>query len=199
MGDALCNRFAPPEWRQWDERWHRREVDLASAQREMWRMVHTTPDAFNAAIDELGVLRPGLTDLLDAAEAADIPVVIASGGFEYYIRRLLAAHLHRFAAIYANEMRLVDGGIEVNFPHVGHVSCAADAVCKGAVIDAYEGPVIFCGDGSSDRCALGKADTLFVVEGSRLEARAREEGVACTPFSDFRSVIFALRQAEEAV
>lgn len=193
MGDALCNRFAPPEWREWDERWHRRELDLASAQRQMWRMVQTTPEAFDAAIDELGVLRPGLSELLDAAEAADIPVVIASGGFEYYIRRLLAAHLHRFTAIYANEMRPYSGGVEVGFPHVGHFSCGADAVCKGAVIDAYEGRVIFCGDGSSDRCALGKADTLFVVGGSRLELRAREVGVTYTPFSDFRSVIPTLQ------
>ena len=31
VGDAVCDRFAPPQWKLIDERWTRREISLPEA------------------------------------------------------------------------------------------------------------------------------------------------------------------------
>jgi 2-hydroxy-3-keto-5-methylthiopentenyl-1-phosphate phosphatase len=47
-------------------------------------------------------------------------------------------------------------------------------------------PVIFIGDGLSDRFALERADLIFAKR--QLLAFCREKGVSCHPFETFRDV-----------
>jgi 2-hydroxy-3-keto-5-methylthiopentenyl-1-phosphate phosphatase len=49
--------------------------------------------------------------------------------------------------------------------------------------------VIFIGDGLSDFQAVGKADYLFVIDGSKLAVKSREEGIQHEEIVDFSQVI----------
>jgi 2-hydroxy-3-keto-5-methylthiopentenyl-1-phosphate phosphatase len=190
IGDELCDRFAPAAWREIDAAWVRNEISLPEAQRQMWGLARAERPEALAHARAIGHLRPGLDALLAAAEQAGAVVWLASGGFDFYIEALLGPRLDGFARRYFNTTRFIDGKIEVDFPHAG-LACGRCAVCKGKVCDearAGGGPVVFIGDGSSDRCAIGRADRLFAVRGSMLESVCAERGAACVPFDDLSEV-----------
>jgi 2,3-diketo-5-methylthio-1-phosphopentane phosphatase len=191
VGDELCERFAPAEWADIDARWLAGELSLDEAQRQMWRLVRADAPSLLRFAVEIGPLRPGLDALLEHAASVGAPATLASGGFRFYIDAILGARLGRFDAVYANEAALERGGVEVHFPHKSTLGCARCAVCKGRVCDAVRrgGPVLFVGDGASDRCAIGKADLLFAIAGSRLEAEARAAGALTAAITRLDEVI----------
>jgi len=196
VGDAVCDRLAPPGWRDIDERWARREISLPEAQRQMWALVRATRDEALAAARAAGHLRPGLPSLLDAADARGVPVWLASGGFDFYIEPILGPLLGRFARAWYNAARFDGDRLAVEFPHE-ELACGSCAVCKGKVCDraraAGAGAVIFVGDGHSDRCVVGRADAVAAVRGSHLARWCREHGVAATEFERLDELVGLLR------
>ncbi len=38
IGDEVCDRFAPPEWRDFDHLWVKNEISLPEAQKKMWAL-----------------------------------------------------------------------------------------------------------------------------------------------------------------
>ncbi len=190
IGDEICDRFAPAAWRDIDAAWVRNEISLPDAQRKMWGLARAERPEALAYAREVGHLRPGLDALMATARRAGATMWLASGGFDFYIVALLGARLDAFERRYFNATRFVDGRIEVDFPH-GELACGRCAVCKGKVCDAARATgrtTIFVGDGSSDRCAIGRADRLFAVRGSLLAGACDERGVAYVPFDDFGEI-----------
>ena len=194
IGDEICDRFAPPVWRDIDAAWVRNEISLPEAQRRMWSLARAERPEALAYARQVGHLRPGLDGLFAAARQAGATLWLASGGFDFYIEALLGGRLGAFERSYFNATRFIDGRIEIDFPH-GELACGRCAVCKGKVCDAARAtgrPTIFVGDGSSDRCAIGRADRIFAVRGSLLARSCEERGVAHVPFDDFAEVAATL-------
>jgi len=186
IGDEVCNRFAPPVWRDIDAEWVRNEISLPEAQRRMWSLARCTRDEAVAFGREVGTLRPGLDGFLDAAAQAGARLWLASGGFDFYIEAILGDRMARFERTFFNRTRFAAGSIELAF-HEG-LSCDKCAVCKGRVCEtarAEGARVLFVGDGASDRCAIGKADELFAVAGSLLARGCEARGVDYRPFTTF--------------
>jgi 2,3-diketo-5-methylthio-1-phosphopentane phosphatase len=170
IGDEVCDHFAPPAWRDIDARWVRGELSLPEAQRLMWALARAERAQAIAYAREVGVLRPGLDQLIERVAGAGGELWLASGGFDFYIEALLDGRLPCFARAYFNRARFDQNRIEVSFPH-SELACTRCAVCKGAVCDqarARAERVIFVGDGASDRCAVGRADEIFAVRSSHL-------------------------------
>ncbi len=190
IGDELCERFAPAEWRVIDEQWVRGELSLPEAQRRMWALARAERAEAVDYCRQVGALRPGLDALIDRVAARGGEVWLASGGFDFYIEALLGERLARFSQAFFNAARFVDGRIEIAFPHED-LACDQVAVCKGLICDrarAHGEQVIFVGDGASDRCAIGHADRLFAVAGGLL-ARACPEA---EQFDTFDQVLHTL-------
>jgi len=191
IGDEICERFAPPTWRDIDAAWIRNEISLPEAQRRMWALARARRDEAVAYAREVGQAREGLEALIARVRDAGGALWLASGGFDFYIEALLGERLGRFERAFMNRAEFVasdDGGrIEVSFPHAGtDLACARCAVCKGAICALARREaerVIFVGDGSSDRCALGRADRVWAVAGGILERHARGVGAEVTTFT----------------
>jgi 2-hydroxy-3-keto-5-methylthiopentenyl-1-phosphate phosphatase len=194
IGDEICDRFAPPAWRDIDAAWVRNEISLPEAQRRMWGLARAARPEALAYAREIGHLRPGLDALVAAVERAGASLWLASGGFDFYIEALLGERLGAFQRRYFNTTRFVDGRIEVDFPHAD-LACGRCAVCKGRVCDAARasgGATVFIGDGASDRCAIGRADRIFAVRGSLLERACAERGCDYVAFDDFGEIAVRL-------
>jgi 2,3-diketo-5-methylthio-1-phosphopentane phosphatase len=197
IGDEICERFAPPTWRDIDAAWIRNEISLPEAQRQMWALARARREEAVAHARAVGRERPGLETLLARVTDVGGAVWLASGGFDFYIEALLGARLARFERAFMNRAEFVasdDGGrIAVSFPHAGTaLGCARCAVCKGAVcaLARHEAArVIFIGDGSSDRCALGRADRVWAVRGGVLERHARAVGAEVTSFTRLDEIV----------
>jgi 2,3-diketo-5-methylthio-1-phosphopentane phosphatase len=194
IGDEICDRFAPPTWRDFDAAWVRNEISLPDAQRRMWGLARAERPEALAYARQVGHLRPGLDGLFAAARQAGAALWLASGGFDFYIEALLGKRLGAFERSYFNATRFVEGRIEVDFPH-DELACGRCAVCKGKVCDAARAtgrPTVFVGDGSSDRCAIGRADRIFAVRGSLLARTCEERGADHVQFDDFAEVAATL-------
>lgn len=194
IGDEVCDRFADPSWKQIDDAWVRNEISLPEAQRRMWALARATREEAVAYASEVGHRRPGLHALLDVVERTGGEAWLASGGFDFYVEALLGDEAGRFSRRYYNTTNFIDGRIEVDFPHAA-LACDRCAVCKGKVCDAARAlaaRVVFIGDGSSNRCALGRCDTIYAVEGGILDRHCIVHGVAATRFTDFGEVARAL-------
>lgn len=196
IGDEICDRFAPPSWREIDAAWVRSEISLPEAQRRMWAEVRCGRDEAIAHARAIGHLRPGLDALLDRVDGAGGASWLASGGFDFYIEALLGPRLGAFERSYFNATRFIDGRIEVDFPH-GELACGRCAVCKGKVCDAARAtgrPTVFIGDGASDRCAIGRADRVFAVRGSLFARACDERGAEYVAFDDFGEIAATLAE-----
>lgn len=191
VGDELCDAFAPPRWKDIDDQWHRGELTLDAAQRQMWAMVRASPADFDAVTRRVGTLRPGFSALLERARLDGWRLFIASGGFDRYIALILGPLIDHFDTVWSNRLRLEAGGVQVEFPHSATLNCGQCAVCKGVITQRLQRQgyrVVFCGDGSNDRCTIGRADRLFAVAGSRLAAEAQRLNADVVLFDSFEQV-----------
>ena len=192
--DELCDRFAAPDWREYQRLFASGELSMLGAAQWIF-------DGVNASLAELreyalraGELRAGASALFEAARAGRIELVIASGGLGFYIEALLAEHLPYIQAVYCNSLTATDRGLSFDTP-LGELRCERCAVCKGLAIQKHlhaARRVVYCGDGWSDRCAAGVAPELFAVAGSSLARYCSERDVPHTEFDDYRQVLEVL-------
>jgi len=136
-------------------------------------------------------VRPGFARFVDAAKRGGHRVVVVSSGFGTIIRPVLERAGAPEVEVVAHEVRFAAGGSTVEFRH-GEDCEVCGQECKRSVVRAMDGggPVVYVGDGYSDRCAALDADRVFARR--ELARYLRDEGVAFEPFDDFEQVGAAL-------
>lgn len=196
VGNELCDRFAPPRWREVNQRWRDGTLRLDEVQREIWGLVRGEPAEIMAHALRVGTLRPDVDDFLGWAAERGHRLTLVSGGFDFYVEALLGpARLARFSARHVSHGRLEGGGVTVEFARRPELACDRMPVCKGKVCRAAgPGAVVFIGDGRSDRCAIGEAEVLCAVRGSWLDRECEALDAPRIPFERFAEVIAALEQ-----
>jgi 2,3-diketo-5-methylthio-1-phosphopentane phosphatase len=159
-----------------------RECELARLSRE-------TVVAFS----EQQSLEPSFLEFHRALRARDIPVVVLSDGLDLYIELILRKHGLADVAFFANHAAFPQGCLMPEFPYFGE-GCGSCGNCKGSHIRRYKeegfSPVIYVGDGLSDRCVVGRADLLFAKDD--LLEHVQRNGHQAIPFRDFHDVHRAL-------
>ncbi len=133
-------------------------------------------------------------DFCKFARQRRLPLYILSDGFDYVIRRVLkragvGRHFRSGSNLFASALRVEGRRLAPSFPHSPEPCAHGCATCKAALIRRLrEGrqPVIFVGDGMSDRFAVEVADVVFAKR--HLLAHCRENGIACHPFETFKDV-----------
>lgn len=193
----LVERFAPDGARvahEVDEELHQGKITL----REAWeRQAALLPWSKVAAMTDYVVreipLRVGARELLDVLRAHDVPVVVLSGGLDFYIRAILEREALDLDFLSDTAVRTGNGGLKVEHPH-GHPVCRQCGICKAQAIESPHpraDRTIFVGDGSTDRFAAEVADVVFARR--RLLKYCETRGIRCYPFEDFRPVTRQVR------
>ncbi len=93
-----------------------------------------------------------------------LEVVIVSDGFDIYIKEILQKEGIKGIEFYANIVEFKGDKIEIKFPYRSE-ECEECGTCKKEILlkkknEGYA-PVIYIGDGYSDRCAFQYADWVF--------------------------------------
>lgn len=188
----LVERFAPDGREiahEIDRKLHHGEMTL----REAWEQ-----QASLLRSDQLGAmtdfvvrevpLRAGAHQLLDLLRRERVPVVVVSGGLDFYIRAVLAREgLDLPIRSDVAEAR-GDGSLRVIHPE-GHATCRKCGICKAQVLTQNEERVtrtVFVGDGSTDRFAAEVADIVFAR--GRLLTYCRNHGIPVFEFETFSPV-----------
>jgi 2-hydroxy-3-keto-5-methylthiopentenyl-1-phosphate phosphatase len=129
-------------------------------------------------------LRPGFVEFAEKHK----PVIVSSN-FRQLIEPILAAHRLELE-VRANEVEWHPDGWRGTFRNGDACGTCGEPCKRDDVIAAGGGPVVYIGDGYSDRCAAQAADRVFARDG--LARYLDERGVAYEPFDDFYDVERAL-------
>ena len=197
--DIILEEFADASWRKVEELWLKGEIGSRECLEQQMALVQASQTQLGALIDAIP-LDPDFQAFYSFIRDQKLPFYIVSDGFDYVIRRVLRrvganGELHNGRHLFASALRWEAGRIRVSFPH-GKTDCAHGcATCKPAVIRRVRKqhrPVIFVGDGLSDRFAVEAADVIFAKKD--LLAYCRKNGLACQPFETFRDVQAGVEQ-----
>ena len=128
-------------------------------------------------------IRPGFHEFAERYE----PMILSSGLPQIIAPVLRREGLERLE-VRANAAEPSTGGWRLEFRHGGPCGACGDR-CKRASLPAQR-PLVFVGDGHSDRCASLAADRVFARAG--LARYLQDEGVPYEPYETFFDVAAAL-------
>ncbi len=192
--DAILETYADPKWLTFEAEWRAERIGSRDCLREQMSLVRASRKQIDALLDEIGI-DEDLVPLLEMCARQDIPAHIVSDGFDYCIRRILSGANKRIAA-FLRGGRVCAAHLEsrghlwrTEFPFF-HQTCGHGcATCKPAVmrlLNKTNVPVIFVGDGFSDRYAVESADLVFAKDG--LAEYCSASSIEHTPYRNLGEV-----------
>lgn len=195
IADALALRYLGPEqFAHVNAAYQRGEMSFRELLHQLFEPISASPVEIRAVAQQLAEFRPGFKSLLRFAQARGIPVTLASGGLDIYIRpalELLEADLLDGVVLRANHATHRPGGLELQFPYADVPdSCGSCGSCKRAVVRELQRSgflVVAIGDGNADRCMAGVADVLFAR--ARLLEWCQATAQSCIPFETLDTVV----------
>jgi 2-hydroxy-3-keto-5-methylthiopentenyl-1-phosphate phosphatase len=184
--EHLLVEFGDPSWSELDAAWDRGELDSRRVISAQAGMLRATLEQLVAFAVEHCPLDPTFAPFVGWLEGEGVPVTLVSDGFGFYIGPILrAAGLGRLQVI--TNSWVGDGGNPMAFDN-GHPQCVGCGTCKmNAVLAARAlGPVVFVGEGASDRYGALYADVAFAKD--RLVEIASADGVPFVAWETFDDV-----------
>jgi 2-hydroxy-3-keto-5-methylthiopentenyl-1-phosphate phosphatase len=193
--DAILEAYADPSWLQVEEEWKAGRIGSRECLRAQMALVHASRREIDTLLDGIDV-DPGFLTLLETCARHSVRAHIVSDGFDYCIERILQragpemARLLQGVTVCASHLEPADDRVwGVNFPFF-HQPCAHGcATCKPAamrLLNAAGAPIVFVGDGLSDRYAAESADVVFAKD--RLVTHCLEQDIEHVAFRDLGEV-----------
>ena len=191
--DQILAQLAHPSWREIEQQWMQGMIGSRECLERQIALVDAPAEELHAIVDAATV-DADFVAFCKFARKARLPLYIVSDGFDYVIRRVLKRagvdrHFRNGLTLFASALRVEGRRLVPFFPHSPEPCAHGCATCKAALIRRLqEGrqPVIFVGDGMSDRFAVEVADVVFAKR--HLLAYCRENGIACHPFETFKDI-----------
>jgi 2-hydroxy-3-keto-5-methylthiopentenyl-1-phosphate phosphatase len=191
--DQILSQFAHPAWQEIEQEWVRGVIGSRECLERQLALVKASTDELDALIDAVPV-DPDFPSFYRFLKRRAIPLFVVSDGFDYVIRRVLArsgvdGDLRNGQHLFASGLRVEGRRLRLSFPHMPAPCTHGCATCKVEIIRRVapeRRPVIFIGDGLSDRFALEGANLVFAKR--QLLAFCREKSISCHPFETFRDI-----------
>jgi 2,3-diketo-5-methylthio-1-phosphopentane phosphatase len=192
--DAILEAHADPHWLDIEEAWQTGRIGSRACLRTQIALVKATRAEIDAVLDAVEV-DEGFVPLLESCIARNVRLHIVSDGFDYCIRRILtrpSLGLERRledVRIVSSHLELIDTHWRATFP--GDVECSHGcATCKPAAMSRLTppgSPIVFAGDGLSDRYAAEAGDFVFAKNG--LSLYCHEHSIRHTPYATLTTVV----------
>src|SRR5574337_212502 len=195
--DQILAQLAHPSWREVEQEWVRGQIGSRECLERQMALVETSAQELDALIDAIPI-EPHFAAFHRFTEQRRIPFYVVSDGFDYVIRRVLKRSgvngpLRNGTHLFSSALRIEDRRLIPSFPHSDKPCEHGCATCKAAIIrrlGAGRQPVIFVGDGLSDRFAVEVSEIVFAKR--PLADYCREHQIAHQPFETFVEVQEAL-------
>lgn len=159
-------------------------------------MVRASADEIYQFVDQCEI-DPTFPEFAALLKAQNVPLLVASEGMEFYIKRLLARHGLDWLPVSSNIGHMENNGIRMEFPNSAR-HCPGCGNCKAARMAEYrqsitgESRIVFIGDGYSDACGAREADLVFAKKD--LVQYCQDERISYTGFDNFHDVWRELKQ-----
>jgi 2,3-diketo-5-methylthio-1-phosphopentane phosphatase len=191
--DEILAQLAHPSWQEVEQAWTRGSIGSRECLERQIALVDTSAEELQALIDAVPI-DPSFAAFYRFTRKRGIPLYVLSEGFDYVIVRILKragmnGPVRNGIHMFSSALRLEGRRLIPSFPHSAPPCEHGCATCKAALIRRLgkgKHPVIFVGDGLSDRFAVDEADVVFAKR--QLLAYCQEHGKACHPFDTFAEV-----------
>ena len=202
--DEILTQLAHPSWQDVEREWTRGLIGSRECLERQLALVDTSAEDLNALIDAVP-FDPAFTTFYSFTRERGIPLYVLSEGFDYVIARILKragvnGSLRNGMEMFSSALRLEGRRLIPSFPHSAQPCEHGCGTCKAALLRRFgkgKYPVIFVGDGLSDRFAVDEADVVFAKR--QLLAYCQEHGKACRPFDTFAEVEQAVARLLPAI
>lgn len=181
---VILNHYTGDRWIPINDAWRRFEVTTEQRAQSQFTMVHTTPAELAALVVDQVQIDPHFLAFHARAQTRAWKIHVLSDGYDFYIRRILAANGLSQLEFTANHLNFVDGRIRLTHQHQ-HPNCRMCGNCKLSVALAYRRAgyrLVVIGDGYSDRGGAQIADRVY-AKGHLARFCAERE----IPFNSFES------------
>jgi 2,3-diketo-5-methylthio-1-phosphopentane phosphatase len=199
VAEHLLIAFGDPAWPEYDAAVDRGEIGLREAIRAQDAMLRADRDTMLAYALQHCPLDPTFGPFVTWLADRDIPVVLVSDGFAFYIHPILEASGLGALEVVTNAQRWTANGRPDGLDFVsGHPRCVGCGTCKMQAVQRWQvarGPVAFIGEGQTDRYGALYADLVFAKDA--LPDYCRADGVPFVAWSDFDDVRRALESVTE--
>lgn len=155
-------------WMEWEAQWERGELGTTQCltrQLDGVRISETELALFLSGFS----IDPAFSALMALISERKWSFAIVSDSMEPFIEAILERHGFAGLPVYANRVRHEGERLTVHFPYTSD-HCSRCAHCKSIHVRAYQLqgiPVVYVGDGLSDRCAASRSDFVFAKNGLR--------------------------------
>lgn len=187
--DLVVNHWAPGVWETIEGRLRDGQVTLLEAMDEEFHQVRATEDEVIAYVVAHAGIRPGFAELVEWLARRGDRLIVVSAGFRVLIDPILRSAGLGDLHVHAGDALFSPAGTILSYPPSSQECVSGCGHCKRETIAAhgpFAGPVVYLGDGYSDRCAAQDADVVFARRG--LAEYLDQQGVAYYPFEDFFDV-----------
>jgi 2,3-diketo-5-methylthio-1-phosphopentane phosphatase len=201
--DVVLAQLAHPSWQEVEQEWTRGLIGSRECLERQIALVDASAQELHALIDAVPI-DPTFAAFYRFTRKRGIPLYVLSEGFDYWIERILKragvnGPVRNGTHMFSSALRLEGRRLIPSFPHSAPPCEHGCATCKAALVRRLgrgKHPVVFVGDGLSDRFAVDEADVVFAKR--HLLAYCQEHGKACFPFDTFAEVEQAIAALMEA-
>jgi 2,3-diketo-5-methylthio-1-phosphopentane phosphatase len=191
--DQILNELAHPSWREVEQEWVRGAIGSRECLERQLALVDATREELDSLIDSVP-LDPHFAGFVRFVEDQRIPFYVVSDGFDYVIRRVLRrsgvnGHLRNGTHLFASSLRVEGRHLTPLFPHSEPPCEHGCATCKPLIMrqaGAGHDPIIFIGDGLSDRFAVEAANLVFAKR--QLLSYCHEKQIDSIGFETFKDI-----------
>jgi 2-hydroxy-3-keto-5-methylthiopentenyl-1-phosphate phosphatase len=200
--DEILTQLAHPSWREIEQEWVLGLIGSRECMERQMALVETSPAELHALVDAIPI-DPHFPALYKFIQKQKLPFYVVSDAFDYVIRRVLKrigvnGPLRNGTHLFSSALRVEGHRLIPSFP--GKPCAHGCATCKAAVIRRFGAgrqPIIFVGDGLSDRFAIEESDVIFAKH--QLLSYCREHKIECHPFETFAEVHESIEKLLEPI
>ena len=196
VSELLLDAFGERGWERFDDAVDAGEMGLREAGDHQVAMLRGSLEEMLAFALERAELAPTFAPFVAWAEARELPLVLASDGFAFYIQPILERSGLGYLEVVTNELVDAGGGWTLRHPN-GHPECIGCGTCKMLAaqrLREQHGPVAFVGEGQSDRYGALYSDVVFAKDA--LVEICEQDGVPYRRWETFDDVREALEGAD---
>jgi len=192
--EYALRKLAQGDWKGVDDEFVRGEISFEECLQRQFAMLKEPVNELISELEPVTFLRRNFDGFVKFCESRRVPVVIVSGGLDFYIRHFLTTEgLLDHVVLYAPKSEFTKDGLRVSFPQSlvkGSVNFKEDQVIYQKRLGEK---TVYIGNGVGDYPAAKAADVAFAIKGSPLADLCRRTSVLFKEIEDFKDVAEAVK------
>jgi len=190
----LLDKFAGPDWRNIELRVKSGLIGSRISLVEEFDLFRGTWDDVRVSLDRDIEIDPYFPVFLNYCKENSYEFVILSGGFKQFIEYILKKYAISSVPYHANEISFSGNRAKIEYPYKPN-GCAECGHCKTQHLKKAKmagfAPIIYIGDGTTDRCPAKISDYVFAKDG--LARYCDRENIPYFKWSNFMDVQIRLK------